>query len=100
MDQMTNMSGEAWKEVRSVFSPIFTSGKLKSMLHFVKGVAESLANEFDAKAKQGTDFELKEVFGKFREIFTNLAVHSNFIFTYYYLKGQSNEIFDLHFFHY
>ena len=68
MDQMTNMSGEAWKEVRSVFSPIFTSGKLKSMLHFVKGVAESLANEFDAKAKQGTDFELKEVFGKFREI--------------------------------
>ena len=38
------------------------------MLHFVKGVAESLANEFDAKAKQGTDFELKEVFGKFREI--------------------------------
>jgi Cytochrome P450 len=67
MNQMSNMSGDEWKDVRSTFSPIFTSGKLKSMLRFVTGVAENLVQEFAAKAKLGTDFELKEVYGKFRQ---------------------------------
>ncbi len=29
MNQLSNMEGEAWKGVRSAFSPIFTSGKLR-----------------------------------------------------------------------
>ncbi len=65
---MSNMNGEEWKVVRSAFSPIFTSGKLKGMFHFVKRIAENLTEEMAAKADQGTDFELKEVFGKFRKV--------------------------------
>jgi cytochrome P450 family 9 len=66
---MTNMNGDEWKEVRSTFSPIFTSGKLKGMYQLIKSVAESLSEEICTQAKQGTDFELKEVFGKFRKVF-------------------------------
>lgn len=65
INQMSNMKGDDWKDVRSAFSPIFTSGKLKTMLRFIRGVGENLAEEMDLKATQGEDFELKEVFGKF-----------------------------------
>ena len=63
--QLTNLGGEDWKEVRAAFTPIFTSGKMKSMLKFIMQVSEDLTNEFDKKAKAGEEFELKDVFGKF-----------------------------------
>jgi len=44
--QMTSLSGEEWKEVRSTFSPIFTSGKLKSMMSIVNEVADKLVQNF------------------------------------------------------
>ena len=33
--QMTSLSGEEWKDVRSTFTPIFTSGKMKGMVQFI-----------------------------------------------------------------
>ena len=63
--QLTSLGGEDWKEVRGAFTPIFTSGKMKSMLKFIMQVSEDLTNEFDKKAKAGEEFELKDVFGKF-----------------------------------
>jgi cytochrome P450 len=62
------MNGDEWKEVRSTFSPIFTSGKLKGMYRFIQRIAENLSQELSVKAEQGTDFELKNVFGKFRNV--------------------------------
>lgn len=63
--QMTALSGDEWKDVRSTFSPIFTSGKLKVMLRFIHGVGRSLKNEFGRYADSGKDVDLKDVFGKF-----------------------------------
>merc|ERR1711970_744858 len=65
MMQLTSITGDEWKEVRSAFTPIFTSGKMKGMLKFIKHVAGNLSEEMEQKAKEGEDFELKDVFGKF-----------------------------------
>ena len=43
-------------------------GKLKWMHRFMKAVAGNLADEMAVKAANGTDFDLKEVFGKFRQV--------------------------------
>eukprot|EP00091_Calanus_sinicus_P019162 TRINITY_DN4688_c0_g1_i1.p1 TRINITY_DN4688_c0_g1~~TRINITY_DN4688_c0_g1_i1.p1 ORF type:complete len:276 (-),score=79.30 TRINITY_DN4688_c0_g1_i1:677-1504(-) len=63
--QLTSITGDDWKEMRQAFTPIFTSGKMKGMLKFIKHVAGDLTKEIDSKAKKGEEFELKEVFGKF-----------------------------------
>eukprot|EP00092_Neocalanus_flemingeri_P035217 GFUD01038321.1.p1 GENE.GFUD01038321.1~~GFUD01038321.1.p1 ORF type:complete len:542 (+),score=134.82 GFUD01038321.1:26-1627(+) len=63
--QLTGINGDDWKELRSAFTPIFTSGKMKGMLKFIKHIAVDLNKEMEEKAKQGEEFELKDVFGKF-----------------------------------
>jgi len=63
--QLTSITGDEWKSVRSAFTPIFTSGKMKGMLKFIKHVAGDLTEEMEKKAKEGEEFELKDVFGKF-----------------------------------
>ncbi len=63
--QLTSLSGDEWKDVRSTFSPIFTSGKMKSMMTFIHHVTERLMTAVDQKAAKGEEIELKEYFGKF-----------------------------------
>jgi len=63
--QLTNLNGDEWKDLRTVFTPIFTSGKMKGMLKFIKHIAGDLTNEMEMKAKKGEEFELKDVFGKY-----------------------------------
>ena len=64
-NQMTTLSGDKWKDVRSTFSPIFTSGKMKGMMKFILEVGNDLAKEVSSLADQGEDFECKDLFGKF-----------------------------------
>ena len=62
---LTSISGDEWKDVRTTFSPIFTSGKMKGMLKYIIHISNGLVDELEMKAKGGEEFELKDVFGKF-----------------------------------
>jgi len=57
--------GDEWKDVRSTFSPIFTSGKMKAMMVFIRETTKRLIDEINQHAKSGTEFELRDVLGKF-----------------------------------
>merc|ERR1712038_1570947 len=63
--QLTSITGDEWKNVRSAFTPTFTSGKMKGMLKFIKHIAGDLEKEIEEKAAAGEEFELKDVYGKF-----------------------------------
>merc|ERR1719186_2546723 len=65
LKQMTMLTGNAWKEVRSTFSPIFTSGKMKIMFKFIDNISKNLLEEFDKATAVEEGVELKEIFGKF-----------------------------------
>ena len=57
--QMTSLSGEERKDVRSTFTPIFTSGKMKGMVQFILDVGDDMSKAIGALADQEKDFELK-----------------------------------------
>ena len=78
--QLTGAQGDDWKHIRSSFSPIFTSGKMKGMLKFIQMTADNLVKEFGTRASgtQETNLKVKismrnlnlmtyfqEVYGKF-----------------------------------
>ena len=62
---MGNAKEGEWRDIRSSFSPIFTSGKMKGMLTYIKHVGVALTEEIGRKAEAAEEFEQKEVFGKF-----------------------------------
>lgn len=65
-NQLTSLNGTRWKDVRSKFSPIFTSGKMKVMMKFIREKSKSLVKDFERIADSDkADIELKTVFGKF-----------------------------------
>jgi len=63
--QLTSLVGEEWKQHRSAFTPVFTSGKMKGMMKFIKKLAVDLTNDLEEKAAKNEEFELKETLGKF-----------------------------------
>ncbi len=63
--QLTNSKGDYWKDARTTFSPIFTSGKLKMMIQFINIVSKEVEKHIGIAAKSGDDVELKNLFGKF-----------------------------------
>merc|ERR1712130_803880 len=65
LEQMTLKTGDKWKDIRSTFSPIFTSGKMKAMMRFIDKVSESLVQHMDKNTAMLDGFELKDTMGKF-----------------------------------
>ena len=65
LEQMFIKTGDRWKDIRTTFSPIFTSGKMKAMMRFIDKVSDSLVGHLDGKTALTDGFELKDVMGKF-----------------------------------
>ena len=66
MTQMSNAQGDMWKSLRTTFSPIFTSGKMKAMMIFINETSKRLTSELDVVAEKEEAFEAKSYLGKFR----------------------------------
>ena len=65
MKQMINLEGEEWKDIRSTFTPIFTSGRMKAMIVFMQNTCNQLLHCMDQCADNKEEFELKEILGKY-----------------------------------
>ena len=63
--QLANLEGDDWKVARSLFTPIFTSGKMKGMVKVMEEIGARLTDALDKKLEQGVDFEIKDLMGKF-----------------------------------
>ena len=49
---MGNAKEGEWRDARSSFSPIFTSGRMKGMMKLIKQMGNSLTEEIGRKKKQ------------------------------------------------
>ena len=63
--QMVQANGDKWRNLRTTFSPIFTSGKMKAMQIFIDEACQRLIVAMDKFAESGEDFETKGTLGKF-----------------------------------
>nr|APH81388.1 cytochrome P450 CYP3026A2 [Tigriopus kingsejongensis] len=61
--QITSLRGEEWKHSRMTFTPIFTGGKLKGMIHFIHQVTDELIKSLDACVAKDQPVNLKDKFG-------------------------------------
>lgn len=57
------LKGQKWKDIRTISSPLFSSGKIKFMSNLITEVTDDLIKHIDRK--NGKEFEIKEFFGKF-----------------------------------
>ena len=45
--------GDDWKRIRSLLSPVFTSGKLRAMMAHIEGISDGLVNSLRVYEKKG-----------------------------------------------
>ncbi|KAL1005397.1 hypothetical protein UPYG_G00058570 [Umbra pygmaea] len=64
-DAVTIAEDDAWRRIRSVLSPSFTSGRLKEMFGIMKQHSSNLLNGMKKKADKGQAVEMKEFFGPY-----------------------------------
>ena len=79
MDQMTSAEGDKWKSLRSTFTPIFTSGKMKAMLVYVQETCKKLTVAMEDFAEKDEAFELKAQCFRIPEFHKDLIFCQNFI---------------------
>ena len=65
LNNVTSASGDEWKDIRSTFSPIFTSGKLRKMAPLLHAISKNMIGYVAKLAESQTEFETKELAGKF-----------------------------------
>ncbi|XP_033908411.1 cytochrome P450 3A27-like [Acipenser ruthenus] len=64
-DALSIVEDEAWKRIRSVLSPSFTSGRLKEIFPIVKQYADTLLRNVQKKADAKETVQMKEMFGAY-----------------------------------
>lgn len=86
-----SLDGEKWRFLRNKLSPVFTSGKIKSMYNIISEKGESLVEAIDRESKKGS-VEAKVVTTKFTVDTISSGVFGMETNT---LKGEHPEILDI-----
>ncbi|CAG2109669.1 unnamed protein product [Medioppia subpectinata] len=60
---LTGLQGEDWKRVRSIASPVFTSGKMRKMYPKVKNSVEGFMNTLNEYVKEKHEINAKDMYG-------------------------------------
>ncbi|KAK3103961.1 hypothetical protein FSP39_023273 [Pinctada imbricata] len=64
-ESILNLKGEHWKNVRSLMTPAFTSGKLKKMSPMINKAGNSLVEQMSEKIKSESVLDMKRFYGGF-----------------------------------
>ena len=64
-NMMFFMDGEPWKEIRSIISPIFTSGKLKGMYTLINKVGRDFTDHVDKLAKSKEEVNARDLSSRY-----------------------------------
>lgn len=59
------LSGDAWRRVRNIVSPTFTTGKIKRMMSIVKDCAQGVVENFKRFSVNGKPLDIKKMYGAF-----------------------------------
>ena len=62
--QMASLHGSQWKQVRSTFSPMFTSAKLKMMVPLMAQVSRAMEQEMEQASIDGTRVDVKDMMSR------------------------------------
>lgn len=62
---LSNLEGQKWKDIRSILSPTFSTGKLKQMMSLITECSKEAVSNMGKLADEKKTFELKEFFGTF-----------------------------------
>lgn len=65
MEMVTSKNGPEWKGLRSVVTPVFTSGKIKSMFPLVCDKADALVRFSLKEASENPYVDMKKNFGRY-----------------------------------
>ena len=55
---LTNLTGERWKNVRSVLSPAFTTGKLKDIMFIMNQAIDTFLEKCKSAAESGETVDI------------------------------------------
>ncbi|XP_051877925.1 cytochrome P450 3A30-like [Pristis pectinata] len=64
-DSIIIVTDEQWKKLRTVLSPMFTSGRMKEIFSIINHYTQNLVKMAEKKAKLNEAVNLKEVFGSY-----------------------------------
>nr|AVL92843.1 CYP450 [Locusta migratoria] len=74
LDQLFNMKGDKWRRLRQKLSPMFTSGKLKTMFQTLNDCGFEMVEVLAGAAKEGRVLQFREVFALYTtEVVATLA---------------------------
>ncbi|CAG2108246.1 unnamed protein product, partial [Medioppia subpectinata] len=60
---LTELQGEDWKRVRSITTPVFTSGKMRRMYPLVRQSVEGFMNTLSEYVKDKHEIDVKDMYG-------------------------------------
>ncbi|XP_076416760.1 cytochrome P450 3A18-like isoform X4 [Peromyscus maniculatus bairdii] len=62
---ITTSENEEWKRIRSLLTPVFSSGKLKEMFHIIQEYGDALVKNMSREVEKGKNVTMKDFFGAY-----------------------------------
>ena len=62
---LTTVTGQRWKDIRSIMSPAFTSGKLKGMMYIMEKAGDTLLQKIGGAIENNETVDIHKLVNKY-----------------------------------